>query len=181
MKILKGCLITIIGFVLICVVGYYFYRNSVISNLESSSKNVEENWKKYTENINLRNEKLILETIKNDTLQHYLKTSKDIEKKEFSREFEYIEYKINEKLMSENIETDFNEKLNSNVDVYNQSVRAYNVYRVTFPNSLIARKTKYPKSFNYFDIIRYGIENQNPKEKRRKVDNWIKNGGIRPE
>ena len=91
MKILKGCLITIIGFVLICVVGYYFYRNSVISNLESSSKNVEENWKKYIENINLRNEKLILETIKNDTLQHYLKTSKDIEKKEFSREFEYIE------------------------------------------------------------------------------------------
>ena len=65
--------------------------------------------------------------------------------------------------MFENIETDFNEKLNSNVDVYNQSVREYNVYRVTFPNSLIARKMDYPKSFKYFDIIRYGIENENPK------------------
>ena len=180
MKILKGCLITIIAFVLICTVGYYFYRNSVISNLESSSKNVEENWKKYTENTNLRNKKLILETIKNDTLQHYLKISNDIEKKEFSREFEYIEYKININLMSENIATDFNEKLNSNVDVYNQSVREYNSYRVTFPNSLIARKTNYPKSFKYFDIIRYGIENENPKEKRQKVDNWIKNGGRHP-
>ena len=41
----------------------------MISNLESSSKNVEENWKKYIENINLRNEKLILETIKNDTIK----------------------------------------------------------------------------------------------------------------
>jgi len=181
MKILKGCLITIIAFVLICTVGYYFYKNSVISNLESSSKNVAENWKKYTENINLRNNKLILETIKNDTLQHYLKISKNIEKREFSREFEYIEYKINENLISDTIETDFSEKLNSNVDVYNQSVREYNVYRLTFPNSLIARKTDYPKSFKYFDIIRYGIENQNPKEKRRKVDNWIKNGGKRPE
>ena len=180
MKILKGCLITIIAFVLICTVGYYFYRNSVISNLESSSKNVEENWKKYTENTNLRNKKLILETIKNDTLQHYLKISNDIEKKEFSREFEYIEYKININLMSENIATDFNEKLNSNVDVYNQSVREYNSYRVTFPNSLIARKTDYPKSFKYSDIIRYGIENENPKEKRQKVDNWIKNGGRHP-
>ncbi|MBG6188448.1 hypothetical protein [Flavobacterium sp. CAN_S2] len=119
MKILKGCLVTVIGFVLICLVCYCFYKDSVISNLESSSKNVEENWKKYTENINLRNEKLILETIKNDTLQYYLKASMDIDKKEFSREFEYIEYKINEKLMSENIETDFNEKLNTNVDVYN--------------------------------------------------------------
>jgi len=163
MKILKGCLTTIIAFVLICAVGYCFYRNNVISNLENSSKNVEENWGKYIENINLRNKKLILETIKNDTLQHYLKLSKDIEKKEFSREFEYIEYKINENLMFENIETDFNEKLNSNVDVYNQSVREYNVYRVTFPNSLIARKMDYPKSFKYFDIIRYGIENENPK------------------
>jgi len=83
MKILKGCLITIIAFVLICTVGYYFYRNSVISNLESSSKNVEENWKKYTENINLRTRKLILETIKNDTLQHYLKISNGMKKRNF--------------------------------------------------------------------------------------------------
>lgn len=181
MKILKGCLITIIAFVLICAVGYFFYKNSMISNLESSSKNVKENWEKYTENINLRNKKLILETIKNDTLQHYLKISKNIEKKEFSREFEYIEYKINENLMSQNIETDFNEKLNSAVEVYNQSVREYNIYRGTFPNFLIARKTNYPKSFKYFDIIKYGIENQNPKEKRQKIDNWIKNGGKYPE
>ncbi|MTH14271.1 hypothetical protein [Flavobacterium sp. LC2016-01] len=181
MKILKGCLITIIAFILMCIVAYYFYRNNVISNLESSSKNVEENWKKYTENINLRNKELILETINDDSLQHYLKMSKDIKKEEFSRDFEYIEYKINEKLMSENIENEFNEKLNSNVDAYNQSVRAYNVYRVTFPNSLIARKTNYPKKFKYFDIIRYGIENQNPKEKRQKIDHWIKNGGKYPE
>lgn len=181
MKIFKGCLIVIIVFAIICTVGYCFYRNSVISNLENSSKNVEENWKKYTETINLRNKKLTLERIKNDTLQHYLKISKGIEKKEFSREFEYVEYKINENLMSENIETDFSEILNSNIDVYNQSVREYNVYRVTFPNSLIARKTNYPKSFKYFDIVRYGIENQDPKEKRRKVDNWIKNGEKHPE
>ena len=171
---------TIIAFVLIFMVGYFFYKNSVISNLENSSKNVEDNWKKYSENITLRNKKFILENIKNDSLQYYLKSSENIDKKKFSREFEYIEYKINENLMSENIETDFNEKLNSNVDVYNQSVREYNLYRATFPNFIIARKTKYPKSFDYFDIIKYGIENQNPREKRQKIDYWIKNGGKHP-
>jgi len=180
MKILKGCLMTIIAFVAIIVVAYFFYKSNVISNLESSSKNVEAEWKKYSEIINLRNKKLILENIKNDSLEYYLKSSENIEKKKFSREFEYIEYKINEILMSKNIETDFNDKLNSNIETYNQSVREYNVYRVTFPNSLIARKTNYPKNFEYFDIIKYGIENQNPKEKRRKIDNWIKNGGKHP-
>ena len=171
---------TIIAFVAIIVVAYFFYKSNVISNLESSSKNVEAEWKKYSEIINLRNKKLILENIKNDSLEYYLKSSENIEKKKFSREFEYIEYKINEILMSKNIETDFNDKLNSNIETYNQSVREYNVYRVTFPNSLIARKTNYPKNFEYFDIIKYGIENQNPKEKRRKIDNWIKNGGKHP-
>ena len=181
MKILKGCLITIIAFVLVFIVGYFFYKSNVISNLEKSSKNVEDNWEKYSENINLRNKKLILENIKNDSLQYYLKSSQNIEKKKFSREFEFIEYKINENLNSENVQTDFNAELNSNIETYNQSAREYNFYRMNFPNFLIARETKYQKSFDYFDIIKYGSENQNPKEKRRKKDNWIKNGGKYPE
>ena len=181
MKIFKGCLIIIIAFFLILVVGFYFYKNNVISTLESSSKNVELSWKKYAENTNLRNKKIILKNIKNDSLGYYIKNSSNINKEKFSKEFEYVEYKINELLMSENIENDFNEILNSNLDVYNQSVRRYNYYRATFPNSLIARKTKYPRHFDYFNIIKYGIQNQNPKIKRQKVDNWIENGGEYPE
>lgn len=181
MKTLKGCLMTIVTFLLIVVVGYYFYKSNVISSLESSSKNVELNWKKYAKNTSLRNEKLILKNIKNDSLQYYIKSSNTINKENFSREFEYAEYKINELLMSENIENDFDEILNSNLDTYNQSVREYNGYRVIFPNSLIARKAKYPKYFDYFDKIKYGIQNQNPKIKRQKIDNWIENGGKYPE
>ncbi len=177
MKILKGCLMTIIAFALIFVVGYYFYKSNVISNLESLRKNVEVNWGQYAENINSRNKKIVLENKKSDSLQYYIKSSENTGKGKFSREFEYLEYKINEKIMSEKIKNEFNQILNSNVDAYNQSVRVYNVYRLTFPNSLIARKTKFPKNFEYFDIIKYGIQNQNPKEKRQNVDNWIMYGG----
>ena len=180
MKILKGCLITIIAFILVCIVFYFFYKRSVISNLESSSKKVEVHWKKYVDNVTSRNKILLQRNIKNDSLLYYLKRSENIEKNEFSKEFEYIEYKINENLMSENIDIDFDEKLNSNIFVYNQYVREYNTYRIKLPNSLIARKTKFPKKFIYFDIIRYGVKNQNPKEKRKKIDHWIKYGGERP-
>ncbi|MNE96721.1 LemA family protein [compost metagenome] len=82
--------------------------------------------------------------------------------------------------MSDSLVSDLNDKINFSLDNYNQTVRVYNVYRITFPNSLIARKTQFSKNFNYFDY-RYGVGNEKKMIKKRKVENWIKNGGPYPE
>ncbi|MCG2611995.1 LemA family protein [Flavobacterium sp. SM15] len=176
MRILKGCLVTILLFIIICLIGFSLYKSSVISHLESSSKNVENNWDKYIGIINQRNKSLFEKNIKSDSLLYFLKSSQKSNKIKFSREFEYFEYKINENLMSQKISNEFSEALNLSISNYNHSVREYNTYRGIFPNFIIAKRAKYPKFFHYFDIIKYGIENQNPIEKRKKVDDWIKNG-----
>ncbi len=82
--------------------------------------------------------------------------------------------------MADSLFSKLNDKINLSLDNYNYTVREYNTYRVTFPNSLVARKTKFPKYFNYFDY-RYGVDNEKKFIKKRKVENWIKNGGPFPE
>ncbi len=180
MKYLKGCLIIFFGFVLTFVVIYFLYENSVISDLETRSKEVELNWKDYAESIKNRNAKLKQINILNDSLTYFINISEKSIPNEFNTEFEFTEYKINQNLMIENSGKEFDDKLNQNIKKYNQSVREYNTYRGIFPNFIIAKRAKFPKSFGYFDIIKYGIENQNPKIRRKKIEDWIKNGGDYP-
>ena len=82
--------------------------------------------------------------------------------------------------MSDSLNSTLNEKINLSLDNYNQNVREYNTYRVRFPNSIIARKTDFPKYFNYFDY-RYGVDNESKMIRKKKVENWIINGGTYPE
>lgn len=180
MKYLKGCLIIFLAFILTLVVIYFLYKNNVISNLETRSKEVEANWKYYAESVKSRNTKLKQRKILNDSLTYFLNISEKSIPNEFNTEFEFIEYKINQNLMIENSGNEFDNKLNQNIEKYNQSVREYNTYRGIFPNFIIAKRSKFPKSFSYFDIIKYGIENQNPKTRRKKIEDWIKNGGDFP-
>ncbi|MBF0694889.1 MAG: LemA family protein [Flavobacterium sp.] len=180
MKIVKGCLIIITAFLVILVVLFFVYRNSVISSLENLSADAKSNWEAYIGTIDIRNQQLLRANIKEDSLRQYLNKSIEISKVEFSRDFEFLEYKINREAMNQNIKLEIEDKLNSSVDLYNQSVRSYNVHRSTFPNSLIARKLNFPKNFKYFDIVRYGVENENPTIKRAKIDHWIKYGDPHP-
>jgi hypothetical protein len=152
----------------------------VINNLEELKTNVDENWKTCATIIEKKNIDLLQSDFENDSLRIYLKKAKHISLVECTDELEYNEYKINQFTMSENLLTSLESKTNAYLESYNNDVKRYNVSRTTFPNLLIARKTGFSKSFNYFDI-RYGVENESKIKRRKKVGHWIKYGGPYPE
>lgn len=180
MKFIKGCFTALIIFIAITVIGYFFFKNKVVNNLENLNQKVIQNWSNYVEDLKTRNSELALQIIKNDSIKYYLKRGKSIPISQCSKELEFNEYKINQFLMLDSLESDLNDKMNSDLDRYNEATRDYNLYRVRFPNSVIARKTNFPKNFNFFDI-RYGVNNEKAMIRKEKVEYWIENGGEFPE
>ena len=180
MKFIKGCLVTIIIFIGFCVIGYFLFKNNVTNNLENLNNNVEQNWNKYIENLKERNIELSLQNFKNDSLKFYWTKSKSIPFTEYSDGFEFNEYKINQFTMSDSLSSNSNNKINLTLENYNQAVREYNTYRITFPNSLIARKLPFRKFYDYFDV-RYGVDNEKTMIRKKKREEWVKNGGPLPE
>jgi len=180
MKFLKGCLITLTIFIGVFVIGFFLLKNNVLNNLESYNNNAKRNWSRYVENLKTRKTELSKQIFKSDSLKYYWNKAKSISVLECSEELEFNEYKINEFVISDSLISTTDNEINLSLDVYNQSVREYNEYRITFPNSLIARKTQFPKKFGYFDY-RYGIDNKAKMIKKKKVKNWIKNGDPYPE
>ena len=175
MKYLKGCLIALILFIVSLIIVNFLFKNSVVNNLESYSNNAKQNWNKYVENLKARNEELAQQIFKNDSLKYYWNKAKSISVSQCSEELEINEYKINQFVMSDSLVSNFDDKINLSLDNYNQAVRAYNEYRITFPNSFIARKTQFPKYFKYFEY-RYGIDNAETKNKKGKLPDWMKEG-----
>ena len=169
MKYLKCCLISLIIIVGICIIGWLSFENNITGNLADLNRKAEEDWEKYVANLKLRNSEFTQQKIKNDSIEYYLKTSKSIiNSKDYITELELNEYKLNKFLLIDSINSNLNDKLNSILDNYNESVRDYHVYRVQFPNSIIAKRMNFRKSHKYFDI-RYGIDNE--KAMQRKKEN----------
>jgi hypothetical protein len=180
MKLLKSCLITLILFIIVCVIGWFFLENNVRENLASLNQNVEKNWENYVANLKERNAEFTQQKTENDSLKYYLESSnRIIYSKDYLTELELNEYKFNKIVMSNSFKSNLNDKLNSSLDNYNQAVREYNVYRIRFPNSIIARRMNFRKSYKYFDI-RYGIENEKVMARKKEMENWVKNGGEYP-
>ena len=179
MKFLKGCLITLILFFGICVVGYFLFKNSVLNTLERYNNDAKQNWSKYAENLKIRNSQLSQQNFKSDSLKYYWNKANSISVSECSEELEFNEYKINQFAMSDSLVSNVDDQINLNLDNYNQTVRTYNEYRHTFPNFFIARKTQFPKYLKYFDY-RYGVDNQKAMIRKKKMKDWVKNGGPRP-
>lgn len=179
MKFLKGCLITLIIFIGVCMIGWFLYKNSVLNNLESYNNDAKQHWNKYAENLKKRNTELSQQNFKSDSLKYYWNKAKSITVSECSEELEFNEYKISQFVMSDSLVSNVDDEINLNLDNYNQTVRAYNEYRLVFPNSLIARKTQFPKYLKYFDY-RYGVNNENEMIRKKKMKDWVKNGGPRP-
>lgn len=181
MKFLKGCLIILLIFITVCVIGWFSFEKNVEKNLAEMNQKVEQNWVEYTANLKERNKQLSKQKTENDSIEYYLKSSSNIiNSKDYAMELELNEYKFNKILMANSVKSNLNDKLNSNLNNYNKAVREYNVYRVRFPNSIIARRMNFRKSFKYFDI-RYGIDNEKVIARKKKVENWVKNGGAYPE
>jgi hypothetical protein len=180
MKLLKGCLITLIFFIVVCVIGWLFFENNVSGNLASLNQNVEKNWENYVANLKERNSEFTQQKIEIDSLKFYSESSiRIINSKDYLKELELNEYKFNKIAMSNSFKSNLNDKLNSSLDNYNQAVREYNFYRIRFPNSIIARRMNFRESYKYFDI-RYGVENEKVMARKREVENWIENGGEYP-
>ena len=180
MKFLKGCLITLMIFIGVCVFGYFLFKNNVVDNLEGLRSQVNQEWNKYAESLKERNAELSLQNFKNDSLKYYWNKAKSISLNECTKELEFNEYKINQFAMADSLVSNSDDKVNSSLDKYNQTVREYNLYRIRFPNSLIAKQAGFPKNFKYFDY-KYGVDNQKEMIRKEKVKNWIKNGGQYPE
>ena len=176
MKYFKGCLLTLILFIITLVIVYFLFKHNVLNNLEHLNNNAESNWNIYTENLKKRNTELSQQNFKNDSLKYFWNKAKSISTTKCSKELEYNEYKINQFTMSANLISNLNDKINLSLDNYNQAVREYNQYRVRFPNVIIAKKTNFPKDFNFF-VYRYGIDNEKEMIRQKKIDNWIENGG----
>ncbi|WP_276380740.1 hypothetical protein [Flavobacterium sp. H4147] len=179
MKLLKGCLLSLIIFILLCLTGVYFLRNNIINKLESQKIDVNQKWNNYVSILNERNSILFKQNSNNDSLKYYLEKSKSISSKENSKEFEYNEYKINKFIVPNSLISDLNNSLNSTLKAYNEAARSYNFYKIKFPIFLIVRKIKFSKNFKYFEI-QYGIDNEETMNKKKKIENWIKNGGDYP-
>jgi hypothetical protein len=175
MKYIKGCLIALILFIVSLVIIYFLFKNSVVNNLEIYSNNVKQNWSKYVENLKARNVELAQQNFKNDSLNYYWNKAKSISASHCSEELEFNEYKINQFVLSDSLVTNVNDKINLSLDNYNESVRAYNVYAITFPNFFILKKTQFPQNFKYFDY-RYGVDNTEAKNKKGKLPDWMKEG-----
>jgi len=180
MKFIKGCFTTLTIFIVIGMIGYFFFKNNVVNNLENLNQKVIQNWSIYVKDLKERNAELALQIIKSDSAKYYLEKGKFIPISKSSNELEFNEYKINQFLMLESLASDLNDKMNSDLDRYNEATRDYNLYRVRFPNSVIARKTNFSKNFDFFDI-RYGVNNEKAMIRKEKVEYWIENGGDFPE
>ena len=180
MKFLKGCLITLTIFIGACVIGFFLLKNNVLNNLENYNNNAKQNWSRYAENLKTRKTELSKQNFKSDSLKYYWNKAKSISVLECSESLEFNEYKINQYVMSDSLVSNVDNEINLNLDNYNQTVRAYNEYRHTFPNFLIARNTQFPKYLKYFDY-RYGVDNENAKIRKKKRKDWVKNGGSFPE
>ncbi|MOA05814.1 hypothetical protein D3C78_1254240 [compost metagenome] len=67
-----------------------------------------------------------------------------------------------------------NTLINEEIGVYNAEVKLYNRFIGNFPNFMVAKKYQF-KSKPYFTLI-YGSHNEDPIEKDRKLQEWIKTG-----
>jgi hypothetical protein len=179
MKLLKGCLISLIISILLILIGFYFLKNNILTNLEASNKEVNQKWNSYISILKERNSHLLKQNLKNDSLKYYFEKSKSINFKENSKRFEYNEYKINKFIKPDSLILSLNDSLNSNINTYNKVARKYNFYKLKFPNSFIIRKTNLNKRFKYFEI-KYGSDNEEIMSKKKKRGEWIKNGGTYP-
>lgn len=180
MKFLKSCLITLILFSSISFIGWLLFKNSFERQLTKLNQNVEQNWGKYISNLKERTNEFARQKIENDSVKYYLQSSsKIINSKDNIRDLELNEYKLNKIFITKSIKSNLNDKLNLNLENYNKAAKEYNLYRVRFPNSIIARRKNFRHSFKYFEI-RYGIDNEKVMSRKKKTENWVKNGGKYP-
>ncbi len=179
MKIIKSYLIFLILFSFVCFGTFYFLKSNALKNFETLNQDVNQKWNNYISILNERNSCLSKQKLQNDSLTYYIEKGNLISLLENSKKFEYNEYKLNKFIAIDSSLLALNNSLNLKLKAYNDAAKSYNFYKIRFPNFWIARKTKFNKTFKYFEI-QYGIDNDQTMRKKEKRENWVKNGGDYP-
>ena len=194
-KALKILFYTLISFITILFLFSYVYSLSVKSNLGKFEKDVNSKWVEYfmnsTEKVKntqefINNPEYVIpyRNAINQTIDRNLR-----ERIKYSNEcklgFVELEYELNKTMMSlldstninlskyktfKNIFITSNDKLNALIAEYNNAVLSYNLYISTFPNFIIAKRNGFVRK-KFFEI-KYGVNNENPIEKSKKLPEW---------
>lgn len=163
---------------------YFIVQYNVKNNLEDKQNSVNTSW---TELFNKSNDRVLLikniihENSNRDSLNLLIDNNivlRNQNRHECSLNFVELEYLVNGMLLkdlkkyAENKELIKNDyELNKLVLKYNEHVYSYNMYKTTFPNFIIAKK------YSFFDkkffTIKYGVKNEDPIIKNKKIPEWM--------
>ena len=196
-RVLKFFFYLLLSFLIFLILFFYIYNQSVKSNLKKFEIDVNNKWsecylyssekvkstKEFIDSqvyiIPNRNEiKLTIEQNLRDRNKY--RTGCNLE-------FVELEYKLNKELMIildstnansgkykcfEKVFITSNEKLNAFIEEYNNTTLSYNLYISSFPKSIIAKRNGFKRK-KFFEI-KYGVNNEDPIEKNKKLQEWAK-------
>ena len=175
MKSLKYISVIVISFGLITYLGWLWIQNNIHENLIGREKLANYHWMKFQNELSDRNKYLNrINYANSDSLKFYISRSKILIKDDKnSKSSIYNEFDVNRYMTKFDSLSEMKPifmKLNLAKTSYNQSARAYNLYRGQLPNLFIAHK------YNFINmklfILNYGFENRDPKVEDIEFQKW---------
>lgn len=174
-KILRGCLISMALFFLVGFGVIFFITNSINKSISSDKLKVDDAWKGYVSQVNIR-DRVLLKGKNLNMLNLVTKSEKNIQnnEKQILLSNEYI---LNDRIrLSGNKEVSLmDKKLYEALLNYNLNAKEFNLKYSVFPYSYLLRK-KGIDLFEYFNI-EYGKDNTELINEQKRAADWIKNGG----
>ncbi|WP_336665158.1 LemA family protein [Elizabethkingia meningoseptica] len=191
-KILLIFLASIILLLVFGFVGFYGYKSSVLGKLKQQDNQIEKIWgslyKKSLSRI------LVIESLTNNSNCNKVIIDSIIDKNKANRsptqveDFWNLEYEVNKAYLNlekciekqPNNKSKVNtlklnaEELNKIVDEYNSNVLNFNKYYSTFPNFMFGSKEGIRRK--KFFYLKYGENNDDYYNQKKKTDKWIETG-----
>lgn len=200
MKTIRNLLKLIIGIAIILTIVYIFLKVNVTKRLEKNQEVTEYHWGQFNK-THLQTFELLPVLIQNTPQSIQYIDSLKVKQLYLSQiksnplcctdNFVYEQYQLNKYLLpllnyystnnydsGSNIKELFGElleniqKLNINIDHYNESVKVFNQYYTTFPMFLFAKSLGFKRK-EYFEV-HYGKVNISPNQKKQERRKWQK-------
>ncbi|KAA9042055.1 LemA family protein [Ginsengibacter hankyongi] len=198
----RSCFITLIVIFLIVTVLTFLLRLNTLNNFEINQKIVDSEWAKLYKGVNERNDlfkkiiaqknkeneifdslRVVLEKVYKNYALYKKGCTLDFVEGEHILNNEYLKslkaFSLDSSLLNKEgwgtlkeLKVSDNE-MNNVIADYNNSVLENNKYISTFPNFILAKRNGFSKK--KFFTIKYGIKNEDPIEKSKKLPEWAKN------
>ncbi|HEY5588618.1 MAG TPA: LemA family protein [Candidatus Paceibacterota bacterium] len=196
-RVLKFLFYLLLSFLIFLILFFYIYNQSVKSNLKKFEIDVNNKWSecylyssgKVKSTKEFIDSQVYIIPNRNEIILTIEQNLRDRNKYSTGCNLEFVEleYNLNKELMilldSTNVNSGkyksfekvfitSNDKLNALIEEYNNTTLSYNLYISTFPNFIIAKRNGFKRK-KFFEI-KYGINNEDPIEKNKKLQEWIK-------